>query len=232
MNLLSTVGYDGGERPTGAAAAWIPREELAKRTHELGPPERTVVVATTTDLEALRPFRPAVLGDLGTAAADTIYRLWEPNPFLASLPISWRGKSVLDFGCGAGRDAVWLAHAGAIVTAVDHLPDARQRASDLAARYAPEARLTVGGEWPQTGADAEIVVVNFAPIRIALARLRPGQTLIAEAYHRTGRAKTGRPSSSELVWDESDLAGFDVQRMAKGEKNGQPTLAAWLVWDG
>lgn len=30
-----------------------------------------------------------------------------------------RGKSVLDLGCGTGRHALWLAHSGAVVTALD-----------------------------------------------------------------------------------------------------------------
>ncbi|NJL30478.1 MAG: class I SAM-dependent methyltransferase [Phycisphaerales bacterium] len=41
----------------------------------------------------------------------------------------------MDIACGSGRDAVWLAMQGYEVDGLDVLPDALERASDLAHRH-------------------------------------------------------------------------------------------------
>src|SRR5687768_8502138 len=50
-----------------------------------------------------------------------------------------RGLAVLDLGCGTGRHAVWLAGAGAVVTAVDFsegmLEEARRKSAGAAVRF-------------------------------------------------------------------------------------------------
>ena len=61
--------------------------------------------------------------------------LWRPAPFLSGvadlLPPPPAGP-VLDLGCGGGRDAVWLAQRGYVVTAADRLEDALDLARRLA----------------------------------------------------------------------------------------------------
>ncbi|MBM3316738.1 MAG: methyltransferase domain-containing protein [Candidatus Eisenbacteria bacterium] len=48
---------------------------------------------------------------------------------------------VLDLGCGAGRDAVYLALRGHPVVGIDRLPDALARAAALARRHGVQLRL-------------------------------------------------------------------------------------------
>jgi ubiquinone/menaquinone biosynthesis C-methylase UbiE len=61
------------------------------------------------------------------------------EPFAREQLGSVRGLAVLDLGCGTGRHALWLASAGAIVTAVDFsegiLARARRKAGAGAVRF-------------------------------------------------------------------------------------------------
>ncbi|MBC8425766.1 methyltransferase domain-containing protein [bacterium] len=70
--------------------------------------------------------------------------LWRPPSYLvqhfALLPPSNAGP-VVDFGCGGGRAAVWLAERNYDVTAVDHLDDALAVAGRLARQYGVELKL-------------------------------------------------------------------------------------------
>ena len=79
-------------------------------------------------------------------------RLWQPSPFLVEamgrIALEQnqgirKNLRALDVACGSGRDAVWLALEGYEVEAIDLLPDALQRAGDLARRSGVQMRLTV-----------------------------------------------------------------------------------------
>jgi len=70
--------------------------------------------------------------------------LWRPPSYLAQhfdrLPPGNAGP-VVDFGCGGGRAAVWLAERNYDVTAVDHLADALDVAGRLAREHGVHIRL-------------------------------------------------------------------------------------------
>ena len=61
------------------------------------------------------------------------------EPFVREALGDMRGKAVLDLGCGTGRHALWLAAAGAAVTAVDFslgmLREARSKPGAEAVRF-------------------------------------------------------------------------------------------------
>ncbi|GIW70964.1 MAG: hypothetical protein KatS3mg102_0506 [Planctomycetota bacterium] len=145
-----------------AAAAHIPLEELARRSHEL-PRARTRPLAVYDEeparaaravellrargyvgARALAPLPPGARA--GWIAGPARVRLWEPNPWLVACwpAIRERLQAVaragtgparaLDVACGSGREAVWLAERGWAVEAIDHLPDALARAQELARR--------------------------------------------------------------------------------------------------
>jgi len=70
--------------------------------------------------------------------------LWRPPSYLAQhFPLLPPGNAgpVVDFGCGGGRAAVWLAERNYDVTAVDHLHDALEVAGRLARQCDVELRL-------------------------------------------------------------------------------------------
>src|SRR3982750_2140936 len=61
------------------------------------------------------------------------------EPHVRELAGDVRGLAVLDLGCGTGRHSLWLAAAGATVTAVDFsagvLPEARKKPGADAVRW-------------------------------------------------------------------------------------------------
>ncbi|UCE04085.1 MAG: methyltransferase domain-containing protein [Candidatus Latescibacterota bacterium] len=100
-----------------------------------------------------------------------------------------RGSTALDLACGSGRNAVFLAMAGMQVTAIDVLPDALERVSDLAQRHRVRIR-TLRGDLSQPAAlhdqRADLIVVArflerglFAQIEDALL---PGGILAYETF--------------------------------------------------
>jgi len=125
----------------------IPLPELRQRIHEL--PERSVRIQVVGP-EDLAMRTILTLRGMGRAAEHVsdaspcerleVGRLWKPNDFLTSeLPQEKVGRA-LDFGCGTGRDAVFMAAHGWTVDGIDRLPDAVERAGDLASRYLPTGR--------------------------------------------------------------------------------------------
>lgn len=72
-----------------------------------------------------------------THQGRTHFRLWQPSPFLDEVldHLAFRpGARAADLGCGSGREAVALAQRGFAVDAYDCLPDALDKARDLANR--------------------------------------------------------------------------------------------------
>ncbi|HVO10277.1 MAG TPA: class I SAM-dependent methyltransferase [Vicinamibacteria bacterium] len=124
------------------------------------------------------------------------------------------GRAVLDLGCGTGRHAVWLAAAGARVTAVDFsegmLDEARRKAGAAAVRF-----LAHDLHRPLPFADAEFDLVVSALVLehlcdlgafFAEARrvLRPGGRGVVSAMHpamflRGSQARFTDPESGQLV---------------------------------
>ncbi len=134
----------------------IPAEELSWRTPELPPKwSRFAVVAAdaATARRVARELRARgwigarhVSGTLDhwpgpwqTGPAREM--LWEPTPIVREWACRLPAGRVLDLGCGSGRDAVYLAWQGHHVTAVDLLPDALEKAADLARRCGVELAL-------------------------------------------------------------------------------------------
>jgi tellurite methyltransferase len=135
-------------------AASIPLEELPARIHELPPanvslrvidsdPNRSGAAAEFLSRRGhvieIVPWQPLLRGELGRSGT----RLWRPNPFLvesmeairtAAVHLQEKKRRAMDVACGSGRDAVFLALQGYDVLAIDLLPDALDRAADLARR--------------------------------------------------------------------------------------------------
>ncbi len=224
-----------------AEAANVPWDRLRERRHELPQPAEVVWVARTGP-EAERAV--ATLAELGyearladgwvRAPAARRWRLWEPNPLLVPCPLP--PGEALDLGCGSGRDAVWLAAHGWRVVGVDLLPEALERASELAARCGVadrirwiEADLRRLKNLPQGPFDL-VLAFLCRHWRAAVGledRLRPGGRLMLEAFE-AGARRPGVTASEETVRQAAEEAGLRVLQVERSERRGSPTFRAVL----
>jgi len=139
-------------------------------------------------------------------------------------PLIGAGGTVLDYACGGGRHARWLARRGLVVEAVD-------RDAEALARLAGEPRVTPhladleSGPWPfaEGGFDA-IVVTNYLyrpRFEAMLACLRPGGVLIYETF-MIGNERFGRPANPEFLLQPGELLerlgnAFSIVAFEQGE---------------
>lgn len=107
----------------------------------------------------------------------------------------WKGKDVLDVGCGAGVEVVRFARAGARVTGVDIAKSAIDLATANVTQQRLDARLEVadGEQLPFPDASFDLVfahgVVQYTGDDAAMMReihrvLRPGGLAIVQGYNR------------------------------------------------
>ena len=185
--LVQTDWLQTGETRLPLAAAWIPEAELKARPYELNP---QWVPRFTYGKDP---------GDPGPANEGDIYRLWRPERYIAELLDDRTPGRVLDLGCGQGRDAVYLADRGWQVTAIDHLPDAIDRARLLQERYAPDTDIDwrIGDYADVDFAGFDVLLSVLASTRDHISRLLPGQEFIG-VYFRPWQDKDPRMSLPEL----------------------------------
>lgn len=140
--------------------------------------------------------------------------LWgvEPNRFLVEelRDVPPRGRA-LDLACGEGRNAIWLAKLGWVVTAVDYSTVAIERARRLAAEQ------HVDVEWIETDVTSfapaagafQLVIIAYLHLpetsrRTVLAHaasaLGPGGTLFMLGHARLNLTQgVGGPQRSDLL---------------------------------
>jgi SAM-dependent methyltransferase len=189
------------------------------------PASKVLVLEDWQDLETRRhelPPRGSAMGVVGqpptwlereykitqVATDDGGKRLWTVNPILEhQIGLSESRGTVLDLGCGQGRDAVWLAANGWRVIAVDHLPDAIERGKDLQARYAPESAIQweVGdiGDWLTYPSDW--MYMAYGPTRLLNPTAIYATKCLVVGFSRTHFARHQKPNHADLVTPE--LAG-------------------------
>jgi SAM-dependent methyltransferase len=129
------------------------------------------------------------------------------------------GLRVVDFGCGTGRLAEWLAGQGALVSGVDATPEMVDRARAAV----PEANFQVidGFDLPfETASEDAVISVYvlqyYVGDRDAMAELlaefrrvlRPGGTLAA--LEQTSAGDIGRGTTTAGYRDAVSAAGFDA----------------------
>ena len=241
-------------------AASIPLEELRNRTHEL-PPRDVPLCVTDADSRRAeeaaaflrqRGHDAAVIGwdpAKATASGASQVQLWRPNPFLveaferireARKDAASDHRRALDLACGSGRDAVWLALWGYEVDAIDVLPDALQRAKDLARRSGVQVHTLRQDleRQPHLGRSCyDLVTVFrflhrdlFPSIRRAVA---PGGYIAYETFHERNR-QTGRPPlSPEHLLRTGELAdafhGFELLLVRDGVESGGRFFSSLLA---
>ena len=154
--------------------------------------------------------------NLGASGCNSL-PLWRANPLLERaidlIETSTTGRSALDFACGAGRDAVYLARRGWNVTAIDIKEDALQRCRALAS--ANEVAISThqydmeSGENHLTGQSFDLIVVMrylhrpFLPQLIN--HLNPNGLLCYSTF-MVGSEQFGSPRNPNFLLKPNELA--------------------------
>ncbi|MEM8579842.1 MAG: class I SAM-dependent methyltransferase [Pseudomonadota bacterium] len=156
----------------------------------------------------------------------------EPAEFLKvqarHLPSEGRVLVVAD---GEGRNSVFLAERGLMVTAFDYAPNALAKAEDLAKQKGVEVDFleadVFAWDWSADSYDAVVAIfIQFMPpqLRVAVfeglkAALKPGGVLLLHGYApRQVEYGTGGPPVAENMYTlpllEAAFAGFEVLHSA------------------
>jgi 2-polyprenyl-3-methyl-5-hydroxy-6-metoxy-1,4-benzoquinol methylase len=158
--------------------------------------------------------------------------LWTsaPNQFLVSEVAGLPAGSAVDLACGEGRNAVWLAEQGWVVTGVDFSSVGLAKAQRLAQSRQVDVRWVESAvqEWTAPADGFDLVAVFYlqlpqpersVALTVAAASVAPGGTLLVVAHDRDNltRGFGGPPDDAVLysVGDVTDVAeanGLIVQR--------------------
>jgi 2-polyprenyl-3-methyl-5-hydroxy-6-metoxy-1,4-benzoquinol methylase len=138
------------------------------------------------------------------------------------------GGDALDIACGRGRHALWLAHQGLRVTALDRHEEAiAALAAAARERALPIAAHVVDLERPgaDLGRDAYDVIVGVhylhRPLFPALvAALRPGGMLIYETFTRA-QARRGKPTNPAFLLEPGELRTLTAGLTVIDEREGE-----------
>lgn len=177
---------------------------------ELPEPFATIEVLdgpfTNIACEALRALRRRPL-IVHSAEIDFISnRMWNVNPVLSLISELTIPGTALDLGCGAGRDAVWLAANGWEVTGVDRLKNNIDTLRKLRMAYAPNDPV----QWVvaniheyQPASDYDLVLLHYcwdpAYFETAKRAVRKGGFLSVLAHSETHRQCFGHPRASKVL---------------------------------
>lgn len=244
-DLLDTrpaEAYLAGHDPR---AANVPLEELAARVHELPARHALLRVYDEQPVRArwahsrlrARGFENVVVIDAVDRAAwiggRSRVRLWSPHEWLVqALPLidaaGGGGRRAVDLACGTGRDAVWLAMRGWSVDAWDLLPDAVERAADLARRCGAAIQTRVvdleSASLAAVEAECDLVIAfNYLhrPLFEWIRRgVRPGGWVVYETFVEPQRERYGKPRRREFVLRPGELrerfADWEIVRYVEG----------------
>lgn len=229
----------------------IPFAELPTRMHELPPRDHELPVVGPVELATqvaawLRQGGRRAIVVANAADEPTpqrvIGRLWSPNAWLADVAARLPSGRALDLGCGTGRDAVHLASLGWHVTGVDVLPDAVERAADLARRcaaaIAPVAWQCADAQdpafVPPGGAFDLVVMLRYLHrplVRRSRAWLRPGGSFVAETFTTLHRERHGRPVAERDVLHPGELPELvqplEICAFEEGWRGAAHTARVW-----
>ncbi len=158
--------------------------------------------------------------------------LWTsaPNQFLVSEVAGLPVGSAVDLACGEGRNAVWLAEQGWVVTGVDFSSVGLAKAQRLAQSRQVNVRWVESAvqEWTARADRFDLVAVFYlqlpqpersAALTVAAASVAPGGTLLVVAHDHDNltRGFGGPPNDAVLysvddVKDVAEANGLIVQR--------------------
>lgn len=148
-----------------------------------------------------------------------------PSPWITRFaPLIPAGGEVLDYACGGGRHARWLATRGFQVEAVDRDGEALEPLAGLPNLISRVADLEAG-TWPYAGRRFDAVVVAnylYRPrLQSLLGLLSPGGVLLYETF-MVGNERFGKPSNPDFLLRPGELlelvrGAFTVVAFEQGE---------------
>ena len=143
------------------------------------------------------------------------------------------GGRVLDVACGNGRHALWMAHRGFDVHAIDRNPEAIDAVVELARRSHLEIRADVidleTNPPPDLGAADYDIILGFNYLHRPLMPLlrnavKPGGRIVYETF-TTRQAERGHPRNPAFLLKDGELAAllapFAILRSREGEFDGR-----------
>lgn len=145
-------------------------------------------------------------------------RTWNINPILNQIAQEAAPGFALDLGCGAGRDAVWLAANDWDVTAVDRLASNIEAIQRLAKTYAPDKPIeaiqaNLHDYRPETQYDLVLLHYCWDPNYFELAKQSTarGGFLSVLGHSETNYRCFAHPRESKLINSKAlDCEGFET----------------------
>ncbi|MEA2057867.1 MAG: class I SAM-dependent methyltransferase [Actinomycetota bacterium] len=157
-------------------------------------------------------------------------QLWglEPNRFLVEVAEDLPRGSVLDLGCGQGRNSVWLASRGFEVTGLDLSPVAVEQGARFAEDVGVDVEFAAADimTWRPEGRTWDVVLLSYIHLpeagrmkvhATAVESLAPGGRVIVIAHHLDNLEHgVGGPPYPELLLTEDllreDFADLEIDR--------------------
>jgi len=157
-------------------------------------------------------------------------QLWglEPNRFLVEVAEDLPRGSVLDLGCGQGRNSVWLASRGFEVTGLDLSPVAVEQGARFAEDVGVDVEFASADitTWRPEGRTWDVVLLSYIHLpeagrmkvhATAVESLAPGGRVIVIAHHLDNLEHgVGGPPYPELLLTEDllreDFADLEIDR--------------------
>lgn len=155
-----------------------------------------------------------------------------PNAYFKQEIAERKAGRLLLPGEGEGRNAVWAAHQGWQVDAVDQSVSGKEKALKLALRQGVQINYTVA-DLSEFRFEAEkyefiaLIFVHFPPaVRMHIHRqlvkaLKPGGFLLMEAFHKTQlQFDSGGPKDAALLYDSAmlikDFEALTIVKLKEG----------------
>ncbi|MGE0255681.1 MAG: class I SAM-dependent methyltransferase [Alphaproteobacteria bacterium] len=175
---------------------------------------------------------PRVFWDARYVGGDYVFGL-EPNRWLAAHEYLLRPRMRAFLpGDGEGRNGVWLAERGLVVTTVDASPVGVDKARRLAASRGVrlDAHVADLRDWKYPAAAYELVVLAFVHVEVGeraglhaeiAATLRPGGHLLLEGFTPAHLGRKGGPKTADRMFTAATLAddfsGLDILHLEECE---------------
>lgn len=225
------------------SAVRIPIAELEARRNELPAPYTEVQIASgcrnaSVTYQAVRALKRIPI--LVPNPAPTLYPfLWTPSAAANSLVTLYKRCTVIDLGCGSGRDAIFLAGLGFKVIAIDRVPElieeGRRQLQRLEARLNEvELEFEVANlqDWtPRDKVDAILSVYAYEPRILTRAKdwVKPGGQIVIETFSEQHWGCFGRPDPTKCPPQEElddHMAPFVAERHLQFWKSDRHVLCA------
>lgn len=193
----------------------IPLNTLLQSRHRLPAPRQEVWILESTEATVAFEWvsgltRKTKIIEAVESPPEAFGELWRPGLAARELASEAMARqTVLDLGCGSGRDAVFLASHGLQVTAVDRLEKLLNEGRRLEHEVLGSTRIEWRTSAPEAHFDHVLMAYAFRHelIQLAMNRLKPSGKLWLEGHSKTHFRCFGSPPS-ELCLSADGLARY------------------------